>query len=136
MSTPRYPDHQMMFGHGNSPSHDDQDDTTSWDETSDEDPAYARFADLREAILLDYGYNTARAYWGDLESFWWWAKERGKDIFALTDQDARQYKALLRRRQYSENTIRRQMVVWGKWKKAVETGRTGDRAGRRGSHQL
>jgi hypothetical protein len=40
---------------------------------------------------------TARAYWAD-----------------------RQYWPLLRRRKYSENTIRRRMVVWGKWQKAVQ----------------
>jgi hypothetical protein len=29
---------------------------------------YERFAQLREDFLLDYGYNTARAYWGQCRS--------------------------------------------------------------------
>jgi len=40
----------------------------------------------------------------------WWAKRRNKDVLALTDKDVRQYVALLRRRKYSENTIRRRVT--------------------------
>ena len=74
---------------------------------------WAEFADRREALLLAYGYNTARAYWADLQDWFEWAVERDKDILALTDKDKKQYVALLRRRKYSEHTIRRRLVVLG-----------------------
>lgn len=69
-----------------------------------------RFLDQREALLLDYGYNNARAYWADLQDWFEWAVERDKDVLELTDRDVRQYCALLRRRKYSESTIRRRMT--------------------------
>ena len=72
---------------------------------------YQRFAQIREDICLDYGYNTARAYWADLDDLFYWATERGKDPLNLSDKDITQYIALLRRRKYSENTIRRRKVV-------------------------
>ncbi len=50
----------------------------------------ARFAELRERVLLDDGRNTARAYWGDLDDAVWWARRRGKDVLALTEKDIRQ----------------------------------------------
>ncbi|WP_375431012.1 site-specific integrase [uncultured Friedmanniella sp.] len=71
-----------------------------------------RFEDLREDFLLGYTYNTARAYWSDLEQIHDWAAERGKEVLTLSDADIKQYCALLRRRKYSENTIRRRQVVW------------------------
>lgn len=73
---------------------------------------YQRFAELREEYLLGYGYNTARAYWGDLEHLFDWAEERGKDVLALSDKEFRQYQALLRRRGYSESTVRRRGTAW------------------------
>lgn len=69
--------------------------------------SWQRFFDLREDLLLDYGYNTARAYWGDLQDWFEWAVDRGKDVLNLTESDRKQYFALMRRRQYSESTIRR-----------------------------
>ncbi len=71
-----------------------------------------RFAELREEFLLDFGYNTARAYWGDLDDLLYWANKRDKDVLGLTQQDIRQYLALLRRRQYSSNTIRRRKTTF------------------------
>jgi hypothetical protein len=47
MSELRYPDDGMMFP---------PEIPEEWQE----------FLDLRESVLLDYGYNTARAYWADL----------------------------------------------------------------------
>jgi len=70
-----------------------------------------RFAVVREDFLLSFGYQTARAYWGDLESWWDWASARDKDVLALTEADIRQYVALLRRRKYSESTIRRRKTA-------------------------
>lgn len=72
---------------------------------------YQRFAQIREDICLDYGYNTARAYWADLDDLFYWATERNKNPLTLSDKDITQYIALLRRRKYSENTIRRRKVV-------------------------
>lgn len=72
---------------------------------------WREFLDRRESVLLDYGYNTARAYWADLQDWFEWSVERGKDVLALTEQDRKQYVALLRRRKYSESTIRRRLLV-------------------------
>jgi site-specific recombinase XerD len=74
---------------------------------------YKRFTELREELLADYCYNTARAYWSDLDDIYLWAEDRGKDVLALSEKDLRQYVALLRRRKYSESTIRRRRVVYG-----------------------
>lgn len=74
-------------------------------------PRWIEFADRREALLLGYGYNTSRAYWRDLQAWFEWAIERDKDVLALTEADRRQYVALLRRRKYSESTIRRRRTV-------------------------
>ncbi|PTL73211.1 hypothetical protein C1I63_10365 [Rathayibacter caricis DSM 15933] len=91
-SQERYPDNQMPFA----PTI-----PTRWQE----------FVDRREALLLGYGYNTARAYWADLQDWFEWAVSRDKDVLALTEQDKTQYIALLRRRRYSEHTVRRRRVV-------------------------
>lgn len=69
------------------------------------------FLDLREELLLNYTYNTARAYWADLQDWLEWAAERDKDILYLSEKDQKQYIALLRRRKYSESTIRRRKMV-------------------------
>lgn len=68
---------------------------------------YQRFAERREDFLLGYGYNTARAYWGDLEHLNDWCMDGGLDIFALKDGDLKKYLAWMRRRGYSPSTIRR-----------------------------
>lgn len=73
--------------------------------------SWQRFFDIREEMLLGYGYNTARAYWADLQDIFEWAVARDRDVLALTDRDIRQYCALLRRRKYSENTLRRRQLV-------------------------
>lgn len=72
---------------------------------------YGRFAEIRESVLLNYGRNTARAYWGDLDDVFWWAQAREKDVLELSVKDVRQYVALLRRRKYSETTIRRRVTA-------------------------
>lgn len=69
------------------------------------------FADRREALLVNYGYNTARAYWADLQDWLEWAVARDKDVLTLTEEDQKQYAALLRRRKYSESTIRRRLTT-------------------------
>lgn len=97
MDGARYPENQMEFA-------------PEYGEPIPE--SWQHFFDLREQLLLDYGYNTARAYWADLQDLFEWAVARDKDVLALTDKDIRQYCALLRRREYSENTVRRRMVAW------------------------
>lgn len=72
---------------------------------------YERFSELRERALLPYGYNTARAYWNDLDEIFRWAAERDKDVLDLSEKDIRQYLALLRRRKYSESTVRRRVTA-------------------------
>lgn len=92
----RYPENQKMFV------------------PKPEEPLRAhwqRFFDLREDLLLNYGYNTARAYWTDLDGWFRWAIERDKDILNLSEKDIRRYLALLRRRGYSESTIRRRVTA-------------------------
>mgnify|MGYP001015030829 CR=1 FL=1 len=88
----RYPENTMEFA----PSYPD-----------DIPEHWQRFFELREELLLDYGYNTARAYWADLQDWFEWAVARDRDVLALTERDEKQYYALLRRRGYSESTIRR-----------------------------
>jgi site-specific recombinase XerD len=92
MASRRYPENRMPFA----PDYGDE-VPESWQ----------RFFDLREELLLNYGYNTARAYWADLQDWFDWAVERGKDVLNLTEADQRQYYALLRRRGYSGSTLRR-----------------------------
>jgi len=74
---------------------------------------WREFAEAREALLLGYRHNTARAYWADLQDWFEWAAARGKNVLELTAADETQYVALLRRRRYSENTIRRRRVTLG-----------------------
>lgn len=101
----RYPDYLMDFPP---------------DLSSEQVRRWRRFFDLREDILLDYDYQTVRAYWGDLQDIFKWAVERDKDVLTLTDRDLRQYRALLRRRKYSEATIRRWMVAWRKMEERMK----------------
>lgn len=93
VSVQRYPDHRSMFIR----------------ELPERD---RRFAEAREEYLADYTYNTARAYWGDLEHLYDWCQHRGLDIWTVTDKQFRQYQGLLRRRGYSESTIRRRRTTW------------------------
>ncbi|WP_181068022.1 site-specific integrase [Rathayibacter sp. AY1A7] len=72
---------------------------------------WQEFVDRREALLLSYGYNTARAYWADLQDWFEWSVAHQRDVLALSERDIKQYIALLRRRKYSESTIRRRCVT-------------------------
>lgn len=68
---------------------------------------YPRFAELREDCLLEYGYNTARAYWGDLEHLNDWCIERSIDVLALSETNLTEYLAWMAALGYSMNTMRR-----------------------------
>ena len=71
-----------------------------------------RFVELREEFLLGYGYNTARAYWNDLEDIKDWAEERDLDVLELTDSQFKRYLVRMKRRGYSQSTIRRRTGTW------------------------
>lgn len=73
---------------------------------------YQRFAELREDWLLNFGYNTARAYWADLDDILWWCAERGLDPLAMTESDLTRYLSRLRRHGYSQSTLRRRRTAW------------------------
>lgn len=107
MADQRYPENNMMFAPDYGPGIPE-----SWQ----------RFFELREELLLNYAYNTARAYWGDLQDWFEWAVERDKDILNLTEKDQTQYYALLRRRKYSESTIRRRRTALRLLRTALSTG--------------
>lgn len=98
----RYPDHLMPFVR----SQEERD---------------AKFAEAVEAFLVDYGYNTARAYRADLEDIYLWARERGWDFFGLTEVQLRRYQALLRRRKYSEGTVRRRGTAYRGFRQSATT---------------
>ena len=72
---------------------------------------YERFAQLREDFLLNYEYNTARAYWGDLEHLNDWCMERRLDILDLNEQNLKKYLVWMKRRGYSGSTIRRRSTA-------------------------
>jgi len=75
-------------------------------------PDDERFAEAREQMLLSYRPQTARAYRADLDDIYAWSVKRGFDLLDLSDRQQRQYAALLRRRAYSENTVRRRLCTW------------------------
>ena len=72
---------------------------------------HRRFAVLREEYLLGYCYNTARAYWGDLEDLFDWAEGEGLDILLLSEEDVDCYASRMREMRYSPNTIRRRRTA-------------------------
>lgn len=63
-----------------------------------------------KASCWDYRHNTAGRP-GDLEDVAFWGAERDLNPLELTEKQVRQYVALLRRRKYSENTVRRRLTV-------------------------
>ena len=50
--------------------------------------------------------------WGDLEHLFDWAAARDLNVLQLTTAEISQYLAWLRRRQYSQNTIRRRLTTF------------------------
>lgn len=80
-----------------------------------------RFVHAREDFLMSYCYNTARAYWGDLDDIYGWSNHRGFDALDLSTRQLREYGALMRRRRYSENTIRRRMTAYSSFIRWVKS---------------
>lgn len=73
---------------------------------------YERFAELREGFLVDYGYNTARAYWGDLEHLQDWCLDQGLDVLELSGRHFADYLISMEARRYSASTIRRRQSTY------------------------
>lgn len=80
---------------------------------------YQRFAELREDFLLGYGYNTARAYWGDLEHINDWCLENELDVMRIDDHDLTTYLDSLQHRGYSPSTVRRRRSTLGLFQRHV-----------------
>lgn len=72
---------------------------------------YERFGELREAVLLDYGFRTAAAYWGDLDDLMRWCFANGVDVLNPQPADVGCYLDELRERRYSPNTIARRLTA-------------------------
>lgn len=84
---------------------------------------YERFAELREQYLLGFGYQTARAYWGDLEHFHDWCLEHEVDMLGPTPGDIRCYLIELLAMHYSPNTVaRRRTTLRAFYKVVIEEG--------------
>ncbi len=71
-----------------------------------------RFAELREAVLLDYGLRTAAAYWGDLDSLRWWCLQEGVNVLRPAREDIKRYLDELRAAEYSPNTLARRLTTF------------------------
>lgn len=85
-------------------------------------PDDVRFAEARERLLLNCGLQTARAYRADLDDIYIWSVRRGFEVLRLTDGQVREYVALLRRRKYSESTIRRRSTALRCLMRCLNTG--------------
>jgi len=82
-----------------------------------------RFAEFREALLLEHPLATARAYWGDLEDFVYWCAAEGVDVLDPEPAEVRRYLDQLRANEYSPNTIRRRLTTLGAfYRQLVERG--------------
>lgn len=81
------------------------------------------FAELREEYLLGYCYNTARAYWGDLEDLFDWAESESLDVLGLTAVEIARYLAGMQKAGYSSNTIRRRRTAIAGLMRAMYTSR-------------
>lgn len=73
---------------------------------------YERFAERREAVLLNYGFHTAVAYWGDLDSLMRWCMEADIDVLNPRTEDISRYLDELRGMDYSPNTIARRLTAF------------------------
>jgi site-specific recombinase XerD len=71
-----------------------------------------RFAQLREAVVLNYDFNTAAAYWGDLDDLRWWCLHEGINILNPTGDDIDRYLDGLQKNRYSPNTVARRLTTF------------------------
>lgn len=78
--------------------------------------------DQREAFLLGYRYNTARAYYADLDCFFTWCAAANVDPRDPHDGDTAAYLAELEDFGYATSTIRRRQVCINLWLRSVRCG--------------
>ena len=69
------------------------------------------FEDLREDFLLDFGYQTARAYWSDLDDWLCWCHARGLDALDVNGSSVDRYMHSLKKAGYADNTMRRRRMT-------------------------
>src|SRR4051794_16123673 len=71
------------------------------------------FDAARESLLLSYGYNTARAYWGDLEHWRDWCRDQEPPVQSMAPSaDAvAGYLSQLAAWEYSPNTVARRLTT-------------------------
>jgi site-specific recombinase XerD len=84
--------------------------------TRDQDRAgvgrdHQRYAALRDEYVVNLGYNTARAYAGDLNQLFDWALARGTDVLDLTSREITLYVESLLDHHYSANTVARKRTA-------------------------
>jgi site-specific recombinase XerD len=80
-------------------------------ERSDLAPEDQRFAALRDELIVNLKYNTARAYAGDLDHLHAWAAQREKQVLDLSTADLTTYLAGLISHPYTPNTIVRKRTA-------------------------
>lgn len=80
---------------------------------------HRRFAELREEYLLGYCYNTARAYWGDLEDLFDWAEAEGLDVLELREDQIAKYLTEMIESGYSLSTVRRRRTAFRGFAKSI-----------------
>jgi hypothetical protein len=85
---PRYPKRNIQWG-------------------DDPETCYTGFADKREDFLIDFRYNTARAYWADLDDWLRWAIEHQLDPLCITRGNLHKYLKDIEQVGYANTTLRR-----------------------------
>lgn len=78
----------------------------------------------REALLVNYSYNTARAYWGDLEHWrdWCLGHQPATDPLAPSKADIVNYLAEMLAIGYSPNTVARRRGTLRRFSDVVSRG--------------
>lgn len=76
----------------------------------------------RERFLLNFGRNTARAYWGDLEHWRDWCAQQGAGVDPLSGEttDIERYVADLDLQGYARSTKRRRNSVLRRFRDFAE----------------
>jgi site-specific recombinase XerC len=112
MQSARYPDYLMSVAGS---SHADQSPPRSGPGScaAQSRQHYERFCAWREEMLVNYGYNTARAYWSDLEGWRDWCCDEEPTVDALepSPNDIVRYLRELIESGYSPNTVARRLTA-------------------------
>jgi site-specific recombinase XerD len=70
-----------------------------------------RYAALRDEFVVGFGYQTARAYAGDLDHLFGWASAVDLDVLGLTVNDIERYVVELHAANYAPNTMVRKRTA-------------------------